>query len=58
MGSNIKTRDDVEVSKENIGYLPTINELSTKLSTVQEILRNCLDIRKQHDLDNIVCVAD
>ena len=57
-GFNIKTRNNVKVSKDNIGYLPTINAPPTKLATVQEILRHCLSIKDKLELDSIICVAD
>lgn len=57
-GFNIKIRDNVDIRKDNIGYLPTINAPATKLSTVQEILQHCHNIKDQLQLDSIVCVTD
>ena len=38
IGFSIKTRDDVMVKLDKVGYLSTINAPSAELSTVQEIL--------------------
>ena len=37
-GFNILMRDEVDVSQDNIGYLPTIDAPATDMSTVHEIL--------------------
>ncbi len=51
IGFNIRTRDSVEVTQSNIGYLPTINAPSTELTIdsitvwtdqeITEIERHC-----------------
>lgn len=57
-GFNIRTRDSVEVSQSNIGYLPTINAPATELTTVQEILTQSELIRETLKLNSIVVVMD
>ena len=56
-GFNILTRDDVIVTKDNIGYLPTINAPATKMSTVHAVLNQSLSIMKSLQLSKIVCVS-
>ena len=57
-GFNIQTRDHIEVSKDTVGYLPTINAPATKLSTVHEILEQAIKIMRALNLDEIVCAFD
>lgn len=57
-GFNIKTRDSLAVSQDNIGYLPTINAPATELSTVCEILNQSDTIRKDLQLASIIVVMD
>ena len=57
-GFNILTRDDVIVTEDNIGYLPTINAPATKMSTVHAVLNQSLSIMKSLQLSKIVCVFD
>ena len=56
-GFNIRTRD-IDVCKDNVGYLPTVNSPATDMSTVYKVLQNSLDIMHSLDLQNIVCVFD
>lgn len=51
-------RNDVSVTQANIGYLPTINAPATELSTVNEVLTKCLNIRNQLHLEDVTCVFD
>ena len=57
-GFNISTRNQVEVSEDVVGYLPTINVPATELSTVFEILNQSELIRRNLSLDTIVLVMD
>ena len=57
-GFNIKTRDQVPISENVIGYLPTINAPATELTTVYEILKQSELIRKELLLETIVVVMD
>lgn len=57
-GFNIQTRDDETVSKDIVGYLPTINAPATEMKTVNEILRQSDEIRKMLNLKEIVVVMD
>ena len=55
---NIRTRDQVPVSEDVVGYLPTINAPATELNTVFEILNQSERIRKELLLETIVVVMD
>ncbi len=57
-GFNILTRDNVIVSPNNVGYLPTINAAPTQMSTVNEVLNQSLSIMQSLALKKIVCVFD
>jgi len=57
-GFNIQTRDNVSVSKDTVGYLPTINAPPSDLSTVQEILCKSVSICQSLELDKICVVMD
>ncbi|KAI8521965.1 hypothetical protein Bbelb_017190 [Branchiostoma belcheri] len=57
-GFNIKSRSDVQVIRDNVCYLPTINAPATQMSTVHEILRQSLVIKDHLQLKKIVCVFD
>ena len=57
-GFNIMTRSQEVVTRDNIGYLPTINAPATQLTTVNEILRQSEEIRKRLNLQDIVVVMD
>ncbi len=57
-GLNIKTRSNVPVSADRIGYLPTINAPATQLSTVFEILNQANQIKEALHLPSIVFVFD
>lgn len=52
------TRDDIMVTKDTVGYLPTINAPATQLSTVYEILNQVLKIKQALNLEEVVCVFD
>lgn len=57
-GFNIKTRNDIDISPDVVGYLPTINAPATELTTVAEILNRSEIIRGTLSLENIVVVMD
>ena len=57
-GFNIRTRDQVPISEDVVGYLPTINAPATELNTVFEILNQSERIRKELLLEAIVVVMD
>lgn len=51
-------RRDINVHKDNVGYLPTINSPATEISSVHEIMRQAMSIKDQLGLKNIVLVLD
>ena len=57
-GFNIKTRDDVTVIQDNVGYLPTINAPATQMYIVNEVLNQSLSIMQSLNQTKIVCVFD
>ena len=57
-GFSISTRNDLSVSKDNIGYLPTINAPASNLFTVHEVLLQSLKIKDTLALKRIVIVFD
>ena len=57
-GFNISVREGVEVTQDNIGYLPTINSRATDMSTVQEVLVQSLSIKDTLKLNCLVLVFD
>ena len=57
-GFNIQSRDEDPISENVVGYLPTINEPATELSTVFEMLNQSEFIRKELKLATIVVVID
>jgi len=57
-GFNIRTRNQVQVSEDIVGYLPTINAPATELSTVFEILNQSESIRRNLSLHTVVVVMD
>ena len=57
-GFNILVQDEIEVKKDNIGYLPTIDAPTTNVSTVFEILNQSLKIKETLKLQAIVVVFD
>lgn len=57
-GFNISVRSEVEVSKDNIGYLPTIDAPATNMSTVFEVLKQSKKIKATLKLNSIVVVFD
>ena len=57
-GFNIATRDSMEVNKDTIGYLPTINAPATEMSTIHEVLVRSKKIMNILDLKSIVVVCD
>ena len=50
---NIMVRIEVEVSKDNIGYLPAINAPASNMSTVFEVLSQSLKIKDSLKLNSI-----
>ena len=57
-GFNITVRNQEEVSKDNIGYLPTIDAPATNMSTVFEVLSQSQRIKNSLKLNTIVVVFD
>ncbi|KAG1651429.1 hypothetical protein GQR58_027101 [Nymphon striatum] len=57
-GFNIRTRDNVTVKPDKVGYLPTINAPATELSTVQELLSQSVFIQQHLSLDKIAIIMD
>ena len=57
-GFNIQARNDEEITKDIVGYLPTINAPATEMKTVNEILCTSDEIRKVLNLKEIVVVMD
>lgn len=57
-GFNILVRNDQEVAKDNVGYLPTINAPATNMSTVYQVLMKSLQIKETLNLQSIVVVFD
>ena len=57
-GFNILVRNDHEVVKDNVGYLPTINAPATNMSTVYEVLTKSLQVKDTLNLQSIVVVFD
>jgi hypothetical protein len=57
-GFNILVRDDVSVTADVVGYLPTVNAPATQLSTVHEVLCQSQKIRSSLALESIVVVFD
>ncbi|KAG1676877.1 Selenocysteine lyase [Nymphon striatum] len=55
---NIRTRDNVTVKPDKVGYLPTINAPATELSTVQELLSQSVFIQQHLSLDKIAVIMD
>ena len=56
-GFNIKTRDSLTVSKDVVGYMPTIDAPATKLTTVAEILKHSELVRKELQLGDCCSVG-
>lgn len=57
-GFNILVRSEIDVSQDNIGYLPTIDAPATNMSTVFEVLRQSVKIKESLKLKSIVVVFD
>ena len=57
-GFNILVRDETDVNKDNIGYLPTIDAPATNMSTVFEVLNQSPKIKDTLKLQAIVVVFD
>lgn len=57
-GCNILARNEEPVSKDVIGYLPTINAPATELNKIFEVLNASEEIRKGLFLERIVVVVD
>ena len=53
-GFNIQAHNDEEITKDIVGYLPTINAPATEMKTVNEILSKLDEIRKVLNLKEIV----
>ncbi len=57
-GFTIRTRNQVQILKDVVGYLPTINAPATELNTGLEILNQTELIWRHLSLDTIVVVMD
>jgi len=57
-GFNILVRNNQEVAKDNVGYLPTINAPATNMSAVYQVLIKSLQIKETLNLQSIVVVFD
>ena len=57
-GFNILVRNDQEVVKDDVGYLPTINAPAKNMSTVYQVLTKCLQIKNTLNFQSIVVVFD
>ena len=57
-GFNIQCRTYILISRDIVGYLPTINAPATHLSPVYGILSQAQTIRTVLNLEEIVCVFD
>mgnify|MGYP001792679984 CR=1 FL=1 len=57
-GFNISGSNEVEITKDNIGYLPTINAPATYMATVHEVLVQSLKIKNQLQLKSVILVFD
>ena len=57
-GFNISVRNEVPVSQDIIGYLPTIDAPATDMATVHEVLVQSLKIKNTLKLKSIVHVFD
>ena len=55
---NILVLAEVEVRKDSIGYLPTIDAPATSLSTVFEVLNQSFQVKGTLKLQTIVVVFD
>lgn len=53
-----QARNDEEITKDIVGYLPTINVSATEMKTVSEILSKSDEIRKELKLKEIAFVMD
>ena len=57
-GFNILVRDEYEVAKDNLGYLPTINAPATNMFTVHQVLMRSIQIKETLNLQSITVVFD
>ena len=57
-GFNISVRNEVQISQDIIGYLPTIDAPATDMATVHEVLVQSLKIKNTLKLKSIVLVFD
>ena len=55
-GFNILVRNNQEVAKDNVGYLPTINAPATNMSAVYQVLIKSLQIKETLNLQSSCCV--
>lgn len=56
-GFNIRTRNQIQVSEDVVGYLPTINAPATELNTVFEILNQSELIMQEKSFSGYNCVG-
>ena len=57
-GFNIIIRNNMAFEADTVAYLPCINKPATEMSTVHEILRQCVQIKTQLELKSIILVLD
>ena len=57
-GFNIQARNGEEITKDIVGYLPTVNAPAAEVKTLNEILSKSDEIRKVLNLKEIVVVMD
>ena len=57
-GFNILVRNDHEVAKDNVGYLPTINAPAMNMSTVYQVPMKSLQTKETLNLQSLVVVFD
>ena len=57
-GFNILVRNEHEVTKDNVGYPPTINSSAMNMSTVYQVLMRFMQIKETFNLKSIAVVSD
>ena len=57
-GFNILVRRDINILKDSVGYLPTIDSPATAMNIVHEILCKALETKNALGLDSVVVVFD
>ena len=57
-GFNIQARKEMQVLKDNVGYLPTIDAPAASMATIHEILLQALKMKDALKLSALVIVFD